>query len=168
VAFLRRFATYRLYPSENKLREYLGIPLRAEPLKESCENTEDILDALIRSWSKLNDVIELTKGADYQIGHGLIMGVTDTHTNNLNLDQFLPIAKLIWTKLYAHLAEVYYGDAEGLAATLNAGSGISPYSLEEKQFANNIFSRLKEKEINSAQDFYNLFKAISSVEYADS
>lgn len=167
VAFLRRFVTYRLKPNEDKLRDVLDIKDPDEELTVECHDSQTAIEGLIKCWSKLNSIIELTKGLDYEIGHGVILGSLDKNSKNLPLSEVKDLIKVIWNRFFAHLNEVFYGENETLASILNSNSSLSPFNLEERQFANNIYSKLRENEISTIKEYYDMFRAIVDIQYGE-
>lgn len=73
VAFLRRFAPYRLEASQRVLREHLGLPAVASPLPAIPAASTDYLEGLVQAWSSINERILLGRGQPYQLGHGALM-----------------------------------------------------------------------------------------------
>jgi 5-methylcytosine-specific restriction protein B len=141
VAFRRRFEPYRLEPDEAILRTYLGIPAPVAPdqLPATATTPEEVFQALVISWKRVNGLIGLARGNEFRIGHGLFMK-EDSIPNSL--DAALIYAARAWKRLHAHLGEVFFGDTRGLAEVLRAGQGANPYQLFDGYFNDTPVSRL--------------------------
>jgi 5-methylcytosine-specific restriction protein B len=139
VAFLRRWEPLKLYPDEVLLRHFFGLPVNSDP--QVCEEPKtalDVFEASVLAWREVNKRIVLGRGVDYQVGHGVLM--VDTHQSNHSIEQALSLVAQGWSRVLAHVEEVYFGDARAIVATLNGGSSSveSVYTLREELFADSI------------------------------
>ena len=74
VAFLRRWAPVALEPSSDVLREHFDIGGdEGEDLPESPSSREHVLQATVRAFEAVNKRIALGRGAEFRIGHGMLM-----------------------------------------------------------------------------------------------
>lgn len=144
VAFLRRWEPLRLEPSEDALRSFYGLgAMGANPLPDPPAHVSDALEASVRAWVALNEQIALGRGPEFQVGHGVLM--SDVKPQTLPLPEALGTLCVGWAKVRAHVEEVFFGDARGIAAALNALDGplFNPYKLTETTFAGDLRFRLE-------------------------
>jgi len=144
VAFLRRWEPFRLEPNEAVLREFYGLGRKKDDLiPESTFEVADVLEASVRAWVAINEQITLGRGPEFQIGHGVLM--TESNLKTMPLREVLNLLCIGWSKVRAHVEEVFFGDVRGIAATLNAldGSVAGPFKLVEKIFADDLRFRLE-------------------------
>ncbi len=144
VAFLRRWEPLRLDPDESALREFYGLGRKKDdPLPEFASEVTDVLEASVRAWVAINEQIALGRGPEFQIGHGVLM--TDSSLKTMSLVEVLNLMCVGWSKVRAHVEEVFFGDTRGIAATLNAldGANANPFKLVETTFADDLRFRLE-------------------------
>lgn len=139
VAFLRRFAPYRLEPQPETLREHFGLPKDPAVVKNAPETYLDVYESLSQAWEALNKQILLARGAAYQLGHGALMH-RDAPTAGLPAAQ--EYADEAWATLRAHLDEVFFADTRAMVDVLHVEEDGSPYDLEEATFAGQSVSRI--------------------------
>lgn len=134
VAFLRRWTAYPLGPDEAVLRTYFGLSPEARLVPNSPANAQDVYEAVVQAWAKVNDRIALGRAREFQIGHGVVMGPSGTAPSDL--EGALALVVRSWSAIRTHLDEVFFGDMRGLAVALNAAgqSAKHPYSLQEVFF----------------------------------
>lgn len=135
VAFLRRFRPYKLFPNEALLRTYFGLADAQQTLPAAAAAPKDVFEAAVQAWSKINIRIELSRGAAFQIGHGIFMAEEQANLPT-ELSAALDFAADVWTQLQGHVTEVFFGDTRGTAAVLRAGEAGSPFQIEESYFSN--------------------------------
>jgi 5-methylcytosine-specific restriction protein B len=136
VAFLRRWAPYRLEPAVSVLAAHLGVDLPLpSPLPTTPESAPDVYAAAIAAWEAVNRRISLGRGAEYQIGHGVMM--LRDRPEGSSVSDALEYIDESWQLISSHIDEVFFGDTRGIAAVLNVGpeSGSHPYRLEDVVFA---------------------------------
>ncbi|HVG20142.1 MAG TPA: AAA family ATPase [Blastocatellia bacterium] len=160
VAFLRRFEPYRLLPDETVLRNYFSLPAARQAIPDAVNSKEDIYEAAIKAWAKINERIELARGAAFQIGHGVFM---DRAEDQLPADteSAKTFIAQVWSRIRTHIEEVFFGDTIGISAVLRAGQDGSPYSLEEKYFADTPVARISGPKILSEDQVYAALRAIA-------
>lgn len=159
VAFLRRFALYRLEPAASILREHLGLPLAAGSVPSYPESQGDVYEALVQAWRALNKQVLLARGGAYQLGHGALMHRSAPSTG---LPAALEYVSEAWATLRAHLDEVFFGDTRAAADVLRVDEDGSPYKLEEATFAGQTVSRIVGPLRPSNDDVYKLLSVISN------
>jgi 5-methylcytosine-specific restriction enzyme B len=163
VAFLRRWEPMRLRPDPEVLRRYYSLTLKARPLPEVPASAEDAFEAAVRAWEAVNTQISLGRGPEFQIGHGVLM--SDAKPSAMSLEEALSFLCIGWTKIRAHIEEVFFGDARGIAATLNAldGPNFNPFKLIETTFADDLRFILEGPHNFSALTVYPALRAIARV-----
>lgn len=161
VAFLRRWEPMKLEPDEQTLRAFYGLPAAAGSLPPTPAHTNDALEASVRAWKTVNQQISIGRGSEFQIGHGVLMA--DVKPNTLGLPEALAFLCVGWSKVRAHVEEVFFGDLRGVATTLNAMGTAShnPFALEETQFADEIRYRLTGPMNLTAATIYDALRAFA-------
>lgn len=137
VAFIRRFAPYRLDPRPSVLRDHFGLLTAAAPpttLPEAPAGPDDIYEALVQAWEKVNAHISFARGADYRIGHGVLMDPKYVPPKTSIVDAFDHAARG-WRQVRAHVDEVFFNDTLALAELLAADKPGNPYTIARKTFA---------------------------------
>jgi len=159
VAFKRRFYPYPLLPDEDKVRRFLGLPAAAAELPEQSATVQDVYEAAVRAWGKVNRFIALARGAEFQLGHGVFMGFG---AGAPTVPEALSHASRVWHAIVQHAREVFFGDVRGLATVLAAGNAGSPYGLEEELFADAPVARLTgASSLLAADRVYGALRAVS-------
>jgi len=162
VAFLRRWEPLRLEPDEAALRVFYGLgPKSADELPEAPNNPSDVLEASVRAWAAVNEQISLGRGPEFQIGHGVLM--SDASIKTLSLADALASLCVGWAKVRAHVDEVFFGDARGTAAVINAldGPDFNPFKLTETTFADDLRFRLQGPANFSEKNIYSALRAFA-------
>lgn len=162
VAFLRRWEPLRLEPEEAALRAFYALPAYTEgDLPDQPEHANQALEASVRAWVAVNKRISLGRGGEYQIGHGVLM--SDGDLQGLSLDEVLSILCIGWSKVRAHVEEVFFGDIRGIAAALNAldGPSFNPFRLTETTFADDLRFMLEGPSNLSEVDIYSALRAFA-------
>lgn len=163
VAFLRRFEVYVLSPDEAAVRAYFALsPPTNTVLPPTAGAPADVLEACVLAWRRVNERISLARGPEFQIGHGIFMeaspsgAVTDS-------DKAVKIASQVWSRIFTHVSEVFFGDTRGLAAAVRAGTQGHPFTLEELEFADSVMPKLSQSRVD-ATNIYGLLKATAATE----
>ena len=162
VAFLRRWEPMKLEPDEKALRSFYGLPpATAGTLPAAPGQTNDALEASVRAWRRVNQQISIGRGAEFQIGHGVLMA--DVKPTTLPLQDALAFLCVGWAKVRAHAEEVFFGDVRGVATALNAMGTVThnPFALDETQFADEIRYRLKGPMNLTAANIYDALRAFA-------
>lgn len=161
VAFLRRWIQFRLEPSSAVLRKYFQLPEQVPvDLPDAPTSENEVNEAAVRAWSVINKRIRIGRGAEFQIGHGVLM---TRSTPTTNVGDALQHAAESWQLIRAHIDEVFFGDIRGIAAVLNVGSiEDHPYVLEDTSFADEPRLELIGPEIITPENIFPLLRAISS------
>ena len=163
VAFLRRWEPLRLEPSLAILRGFYGIGDENDaPLPDEPADSKHVFEASARALKVVNMQISLGRGPEFQIGHGVLMSNVSPGTMALNdAKEFVSLG---WSKVRAHIDEVFFGDVRGVAATLNAleGPAYNPFKLIEATFADDLRFRLDGPVALSSSDIYPVLRAIAA------
>lgn len=132
VAFIRRWTPYPLFPRPELVRTKLGAVGADASLSPQPTGPSEVVEALVRAWESVNEQIEIGRGPEFKIGHGIIFSRAKAPLANVN--QALDVAVACWRAIMAHVDEVFYGDAFGVAATLRAGTADGVYKLVSMPF----------------------------------
>ncbi|MEO1247829.1 MAG: AAA family ATPase [Pseudomonadota bacterium] len=160
VAFLRRWANFRLQPAESVLTEFFGLGSPAGEIPEQANAASDVYRAAVRAWQAINDRVRLGRGAEFQIGHGIFLIGGGAPPQDLDdAKQFVAEA---WSYVQAHVDEVFFGDIRGIAAVLNVIGGPNNhlYLLEETTFADEPRLDLTGPNEVTADNIYPLLRAV--------
>jgi 5-methylcytosine-specific restriction protein B len=161
VAFLRRWEPLRLEPDVKVLRAYYGLTDNNDPRPDAPASAAHAFEAAARAWVAVNGQISLGRGAEFQIGHGVLM--SDVKPSAMTLDEALAFLCVGWAKVRAHVEEVFFGDIRGIASTLNAldGPSFNPFKLTETTFADDLRYKLEGPNNFSAADIYPALHAFA-------
>jgi 5-methylcytosine-specific restriction protein B len=160
VAFLRRWSPFALEPDASILRTYFRLSGSEKALPPSPGEASDVYEAAVQAWAKINERIALGRGPEFRIGHGAMMTSNADAPSDLNEAQ--RYIATTWRAIRAHIDEVFFGDIRGVAASLNALSGVTshPYSLRETFFADEPRRELAGPREVQGNQIYNLLVAI--------
>ena len=164
VAFLRRWAPVALEPSSAVLRKHFGIDGGdAGDLPESPSSKEHALHAAVGAFEAANKRIALGRGAEFRIGHGMLMVPGGMPSD---LEGVLRKLASAWALLKRHIDEVFFGDVRGAAIVLNAGLGIegNPYVLKETSFGDSPKAEIEGPLTIDPGEIYGLMRALASSE----
>lgn len=159
IAFLRRFAHYRLSPQTDVLRGHLGLPGVDQNLTLAPAEVRDLYEALAQAWVKINSQILLGRGPAYRLGHGALMHAPAPQDNFAGAQEYVSHS---WSTMRAHIDEVFFGNTRALADVLRADDDASPYSLIETSFAGQSVRRLDGPERPSFDAIHRLLVRIAS------
>lgn len=161
VAFLRRWEPFRLEPSVEILRDYYGLGQVSAPLPVTPSNATDMHEASVQAWEAVNRQIRLGRGADYQLGHGILMA--GRPEKEIPLAAATSSTCIGWAKIRAHIEEVFFGDLRGVAAALNAldGPEFHPFRLVGELFADDIKYRIDGPTKFDSLNIYPTLRAIA-------
>ena len=161
VAFLRRWAPWKLEPSIAPLLSYFKITAAAvNTLKEAPVASGDVFAALVRAWSSVNARVALGRGREFQIGHGVLMVGGSTLPGDLS--GALRVAGEAWRMVRAHVDEVFFGDIRGVAAVLGISDAKKshPYKLEDRSFADEPRLEIAGPDPIPADQLYTLLRSV--------
>ncbi|MET4109007.1 5-methylcytosine-specific restriction protein B [Hymenobacter sp. UYP22] len=163
VAFLRRWEPYILDPDITTLRTHLGIEgakAVVEDLPAVPTETKEVFEASVRAWEKVNKRVSLGRGAEFQIGHGILMAGASP---SMPLEQALRVCVSGWAKVRAHIQEVFFGDTRGIAAVLNSVNPpvFHPLKLQEATFGDDFRYQLQGPTHLDEARIYDAMRAIS-------
>lgn len=157
VAFLRRFAPFKLAPQHEILRTHFQLDTTEVPVGAPTTGAQ-VYALLLAAWAKVNAKIALARGPEYQLGHGILM-------LGSNPPQDLPEARQhaarAWQLIRQHLDEVFFGDTRAVADVLAADRPGSPYRLEDTTFAGQPVTRLLEPDQVSHETLMTALRAIA-------
>lgn len=164
VAFLRRWAPFRLAPNYAALRHYYGLPAgqeSASPLPEEPSSIADLLEASVRALDSINRKISLGRGGEFQIGHGILMRDNTFPSNSMTESKKALCSG--WERIRAHVDEVFFGDVRGSAAVLNAldGPDFNPFRLVEKTFADELRFMVDGPSAFTHENIYSALRAFA-------
>jgi 5-methylcytosine-specific restriction protein B len=162
VAFLRRWEPVKLEPNDNILKSFYRLNDTERQLPTTPASPADLFLASILAWKKINMRISIGRGSEFQIGHGVLF--SDLDINGISLDDAFGLLSAGWGKIRAHVDEVFFGDARGVAATFNAidGGANNPIKLEELEFAGELRYKLTGPTSLSKDNLYDFLKAVIS------
>ena len=161
VAFLRRWTPYSLEPDPSVLRGHFGLSATpATTLPATPSTAEDVSEAAIQAFEAVNTRIALGRGAEFRIGHGVLMANESTPAN---LTEALDYFATAWRTIKNHIDEAFFGDVRGTAIVLNADRGIAenPYNLEETSFGDAPRAMIKGPVTIDGSQTYDLFLALA-------
>ncbi|RZF61464.1 AAA family ATPase [Sphingobacterium corticibacterium] len=153
IAFLRRFKSVRLSPSEQLIKDHFNI-IENSDLPKVPENIDHIVSGVFYAWTFVNERISIGKGDAFKIGHGVILGKNKPS----NLEDAKQWAIDCWSTIDSLTKELFYGNDEALAVVYNAKAG-NHYKMEEFEFGNERIEKLLEPIINKE----NIFKILREV-----
>lgn len=156
VAFMRRWQSYKLTPNYDVLYEKFAVD-KTQPLPENCASATDAYNVAIRALEKLNELICIGRGKEYQLGQGVFLSTNPKDTSKDAAVQFICEA---WEMIYSHIEELFFGDSVSIAYLVNAASPLSPYNLEELHFADETKPVLTCSEVNTG-NIFDLYRAIA-------
>ncbi|WP_117161412.1 AAA family ATPase [Paraliobacillus sp. X-1268] len=161
VAFLRRWAPYKLQPNYELLRELFSIEeKKQETLPSVPTDIKDVLEAAVRALQAVNQRIRYGKGKEFQIGHGIFL--TSDIVRQQGVDNILIEVAEIWGYIQEHIEEVFFGDLFGIATVLNVinGNKLHPFKLEEISFGGEPRIDLKGPTAVNSSNIYDLLRAV--------
>ncbi len=161
VAFLRRWEPFRLDPNPRVFRQHYGLPdAAATPLPTAPTSALDVYEASLRAWEAVNRRIAIGRGAEFRIGHGVLMF---EHQPGESIDDALDAMARGWTRVLSHVEEVFFGDLRGVAETLNALDPPAghPYALHEETFADDLRFELRGPPKLDRTNIFSLLRGVS-------
>lgn len=156
VAFMRRWQSYQLKPNYDVLYENFGVD-RTQPIPADCSTASDVYSVAIHALEKINELICIGRGKEYQLGQGVFLS---TKPKDGSVSSALQFACEAWSMIYAHIEELFFGDSISIGYLVNANSSLSPYKLEELYFAGETKSVLTCCDIDMS-NIFNLYQAIA-------
>ncbi|OME28902.1 ATPase [Paenibacillus odorifer] len=159
VAFLRRWAPYRLVPDSDILRTYYSVTTSVNPIPTTPMGTKQVIDLGIRAWEEINKRIRLGRGPEFQLGHGIFLSSSAIPNS---IDEALIEMVQIWAMLRTHVDEVFFGDLRGIASAINVigGPAYHPYKLVESTFADDPRLELVGPTVANIGNIYNILRAV--------
>lgn len=156
VAFMRRWQSYQLKPNYDVLYENFGVD-RTQPISTVCSTASDVYSVAIHALEKINELICIGRGKEYQLGQGVFLS---TKPKDNSMSSALQFASEAWSMIYAHIEELFFGDSISIGYLVNANSPLSPYKLEELYFAGETKFVLTCSDIDTS-NIFNLYQAIA-------
>lgn len=156
VAFMRRWQSYHLEPDYNILYDHFGVD-SSQPVPSKCVSASDVYSVAIHALEKINESICIGRGKEYQLGQGVFL---TTQPKDGNVSSALQFVSEVWSMIYAHIDELFFGDNISISYVVNANSPLSPYKLEDFNFAGEAKSVLTCKEIG-VDNIFDLYQAIA-------
>jgi 5-methylcytosine-specific restriction enzyme B len=160
VAFLRRWSPFPLWPSADVLQKYFGVDLAAAT-PDVPATPKDVYAASVKAWLAINKRIALGRGAEYQIGHGVLMDFDPSKIQQV--DRASAAVGTAWRVIRAHVDEVFFGDMRGIATVLNIAEQQNQhlYKLEEKLFGDEPRVSIEGPAVIEPSDVFKLLKAVA-------
>lgn len=159
VAFLRRWTPFFLPPQVELLHQHFGLPQPLPALPAAPSSGMDVYAAAVAAWVAVNTRIRIGKGAEYQIGHGVLMGAAPPS----GVDDALGYVKPGWEVVKAHVEEVFFGDLRGIAAALNVGGAPGhPLTLATHTFADQPRLELQGAAVHEGIELYRLLSSVAA------
>lgn len=159
VAFMRRWQSYQLKPNYDVLYEHFGVD-RTQPIPTACSAASDVYSVAIHALEKINELICIGRGKEYQLGQGVFLS---TKPKDGSVSAALQFTSEVWSMIYTHIEELFFGDSISIGYLVNANSPLSPYKLEEVYFAGETKSVLTCSVIDTS-NIFNLYQAIAGRE----
>lgn len=160
VAFLRRWVPYRLQPNLGVLRHHFGLgPTAKGALPDRPASASDVYAAAVHAWQAVNARIEVGRGPEFELGHGVLM----TSEPPGDLAGALHYVSEAWRVIRVHIDEVFFGDSRGVAAVMNVADGVAGhvYTLEGRSFADEPRLTLRGPDPVPVEDVYRLLRAVA-------
>jgi len=157
VAFLRRWARYRLSPSVEVLLEFFGLD-GSEDQPDVATASKHVYAAAVAAWVAVNNRISVGRDVEFQIGHGVLMAGGTPPTDPVAAAAYIVQG---WEDIRSHVEEVFFGDVLAVAEVLNVGRNPN-HILEvvDHDFAGGAKSELVIPPITGL-NVYALLKAIA-------
>lgn len=156
VAFMRRWQSYQLKPNYQVLYEHFDVDC-TQPIPTTCSTASDVYSVAIHALEKINELICIGRGKEYQLGQGVFLS---TKPKDGSISAALQFASEAWSMIYAHIEELFFGDSISIGYLVNANSPLSPYKLEELYFAGETKPVLTCGDIDM-NTIFNLYQAIA-------
>jgi 5-methylcytosine-specific restriction protein B len=158
VAFLRRWEPLALVPDPALALQHLGITDATATPPSVAASAADVYLAATRAWLAINRRIRLARGAEYQLGHGVLMWRNPPIPSDV--PGALEYSDVAWRRMKDHVEELFFGDVRGIAAALNAGQAGNPYRLEAGFFADTPVNELIGPNEVSGDTLYTVLRAV--------
>lgn len=168
VAFLRRWAPFRLLPDVNVLLAFFGLSGLPAALPEEPSTSQDVYSAAVLAWVSVNRRIRLGRGSEFAIGHGVLMQGRAKPSGDLATA--LRLVGDAWRVIRAHVDEVFFGDVRAIGAVLGVGASSSagkvsepshPYRLTTEMFADEPRLELVGPDVLDAKLLYKTLRAVA-------
>ncbi len=160
IAFIRRFAPYRLDPLPSVLRNHFSLPVNPGSLPDTPATAADVYEALVQAWEKVNRHIGFGRGLDYRIGHGVLIDPKYPPPDTSHVEALDHIARG-WQQVRAHVDEVFFNDTLALAEVLAADTTGSPYQLRRRTFAAAPVVSLDGPEAPRRDELWRLLRSVA-------
>jgi 5-methylcytosine-specific restriction protein B len=159
VAFMRRWEAYRLEPDAAILVAHLGLGTTVGNPPDTASSAADAYAAAVLAWQAVNRRIRIGRGAEFEIGHGVLMHGEPPQS----LAEAFAYVRLGWGRIRQHLDEVFFDSVDGLAAALNVdGAANHPIERETELFASDSVSFLNEPAQLDDETLYKLLRAVAA------
>ena len=155
VAFLRRWFSIRVEPDYELLYKTFELsPLGDIP--EVPQSPADVYRTAFMALERLNDLISVGIGSEYQIGHGVFFRMPK---NPKSINDALSAVLDVWNTIFTQLEELFFKQASDLSFILNSTSNISPFHLETKEFNSRQVDILESNGV-FPENIYDVFRSI--------
>lgn len=160
VAWLRRFSPIEFRPDRSVLIDYFGIEDLDGELPERPDTAAAVYIAAVRAWEKVNYRLEIGRGRDFQIGHGVFMGSDAAPPDSP--EEALKFILKGWRRIEKHISEVFFNNVEGQVAVLYVGEAADhPYSQVQESFGSLQVPMIRRPDQLEPETLYRMLRAIA-------
>jgi 5-methylcytosine-specific restriction enzyme B len=164
VAFLRRFAPYRLQPDPQVILSLFNLTsYGAQPLPPVAGSPADVFAAAFRAWQAVNERIALGRGREFCLGHGVLLQGPGEPGDAKTVPAALAYASEGLNVIRAHVEEVFFGDLRAIAEvwSIGAHNPAHPWRVRDRIFAGEPRVELIDPPPADAAELYALLRAIA-------
>ncbi len=164
VAFLRRFAPYRLDPDPLVVLDKFGLSgYGTNPLPMNAANPADVFAAAFRAWQSVNDRIALGRGREFCLGHGVLLLGPNDPKELTSVPAAIAYVSEGLNVIQSHVQEVFFGDLRAVSEVWNIGSHnpSHPWQVNDRVFAGEPRIELLDPAPNDDAGVYALLRAIA-------
>lgn len=164
VAFLRRFAPYRLEPNARVLLDELKLDGYGEnPLPAAASAPSDVFAAAFRAWEAINARVALGRGREFCLGHGVLLQGPGEPGGLATVPEALAYVSEGLNVIRSHVEEVFFGDLRAIAEVWNIGAHnpAHPWKVNDRIFAGEPRAELVDPAPTNDAELYALLRAIA-------
>ncbi|MBQ8111493.1 MAG: AAA family ATPase [Clostridia bacterium] len=155
VAFMRRWMSVKLAPDyAPAYARFGGRP--DDVIPNENPSARDVYNAAIKALEAINKKIVIGRGPEYQLGQGILLSILPRGSG---IDDALDFVLDVWSMIYAHIEELFFGEPVAMAYILNSEREDSPYFLNEVYFAGETKFVLSHTAINRST-VYGLYRSL--------
>lgn len=158
VAFLRRWAPYRLQPNFEALYKRYKLTIDLNDLPEYPTDVQHIYGAAIKACKVINERIKKGRSPEFQIGQGIFFSTPYSEVDEIKEAANEMIE--VWQQIYSHVEEIYFGNVKGIAHILNITEDGDVLQLEEQFTISERSAWIEGLDSINEDNIYALFKQI--------